>query len=379
MTSVFDKKENCCGCGLCAEICPKSAIKMEMIDGSYYPVIDAEKCIDCGICAKNCDFQNGKEEPGDPQCFAARIKEDAVRLKSSSGGAFTVISNAILRNGGVVCGAVYDDDMQVVHKCAINSFERDKMRGAKYVQSNLNSAFGEMEAALKEGSNVLFSGTPCQVAAAKKRFAKYAEQLTTVDLICHGVPQVSVWNEYINYLQNFYGKRIVDYKFRDKSKSWRQYHAVVTFDDGSKASDTPQIDSYIEIFRYDLALRASCAKCPYASIHRQGDITIGDFWGIQNHFPEMDDDRGVSALMLNSEKGKAFAEILSDEMWLTPCDAQQIAAGQPNMSKPSSPSVKYAAFQKDMAEMPFSELLKKYTNVGFKRRMIDLAKRIIKR
>jgi hypothetical protein len=154
---------------------------------------------------------------------------------------------------------------------------------------------------------------------------------------------------------------------------------VVTFEDGSVVRDTPLVDSYVELFRYDLALRPACTSCKFASIHRQGDITIGDFWGIDAVYPEMNDDKGVSAIMVNTEKGKTFIPALEEAMELKPCKPEQIAARQPNMSRPSSRSTKADVFAEDMKCLPFKSVLKKYTRVGLKRRLIDTAKTILKR
>lgn len=378
MEKVYDRKEQCCGCTLCAEKCPTDAIRMEMTDGFAYPVIDPEKCIDCGLCRRVCIIQHpfeGAQTAAD--AFAGKIYDEAVRMQSSSGGAFTVLSDAVLEENGAVCGAVFDQLMHVHHSIAKTAGERDKMRGSKYVQSDMNGTYAQMEAVLKAEKKVLFCGNPCAVAAVKRRFKDFADQLYTVDLICHGVPSPEVWRGYIAYIERLYGKSVVDYTFRDKKNGWRDYHAVVTFSDGTTAEDTDAINSYIELFRYDLCLRPSCAACPYATMKREGDITLGDFWGIEKVFPSMDDNKGVSALLINTEKGKELLPYLQDGMQLKPCTAEDIAEGQPNMHRPSKSSVKADAFARDMRALSFEKLLKKYTRVGRKRRIVDAVKKVL--
>lgn len=379
MEKVFENIKECCGCGHCADVCPKGAIEMTLSGGYTYPKIDGDKCIDCGLCRRACQFIKREEKKLSPECFAARINEDSIRLKSSSGGAFTVLSDAVLDCGGAVCGAVFSEDMSVRHIVTDNKTDRDRMRGAKYVQSDMSGAYRDMEAVLKEGKTLLFTGTPCQVAAVKARFKKYEENLITIDLICHGVPAREVWDKYIEYVESVYKKKVVNFTFRDKQKSWRTYHAVVTFEDGTTLCDTAAIDSYVELFRYDVSLRPACTACPYASTVREGDITVGDFWGLEKVFPQMDDDRGVSALILNTEKGKSFLPMMREKMWLESCEMENVTARQPNMTRPSKPSSKYDEFMSDLETLPFSNVLKKYTNVGFKRKAISLVKKLLKK
>lgn len=378
MERVYDTKLECCGCTLCAEKCPTNAISMEMTDGFSYPVIDPALCIDCGLCRRVCIIQHPFEGASNTvEAFAGKIHNEDVRMKSSSGGAFTVLSDAILDAGGVVCGAVFDELMHVRHAVTDTAHVRDTMRGSKYVQSDMNGVYAQLQAALKAGRKVLFTGNPCVVAAIKRRFKEFEEQLYTVDLICHGVPSPEMWHGYIAYIERLYGKSVADYTFRDKQKGWRDYHAVVTFSDGTAMENTNAIDSYVELFRYDLCLRPSCTACPYTSMQREGDITLGDFWGVHKVFPTMDDNKGVSAILINTEKGKELLPYLQDRMQLEPCTAEDIAAGQPNMYHPSKASVKADAFARDLHTLPFEKVVKKYTRVGRKRRVIDAVKKVL--
>ena len=220
-------------------------------------------------------------------------------------------------------------------------------------------------------------GTPCQAAAVRKSFPD-EENLYIIDIICHGVPSTDVWKKYVDFIEKKYNKKLSFYSFRNKSVSgWRGYSAKLTFDDGTVVSHNNITGSFIELFRYDVCLRPSCTSCKFTSLNRQGDITIGDFWGIENILPEISDNKGISAVMINTEKGKQIFDSVTDDINKYSCTQQDIAKGQPNLFKPSSYSNKAESFQKDIEELPFEMVLKKYTRVGFKRRIIDLVKKII--
>ena len=375
---VFHNPKECCGCGACAAVCPKGAITMVRKDGFDYPRVDDALCVDCGLCKKVCAFQ--KEKITESNCIAAyacKHKED-IRMHSSSGGIFTALSDKTLTAGGVVYGAAFDSAMVLRHTRAENAAQRDAMRGSKYIQSSMDGIYQQVKADLKENIPVLFTGTPCQVAALKAYLGKPYENLLTVDVICHGVPSPEVWEQFVAYLNEKYSGQLVDYAFRNKAVSWRRYSPVARFADGRTVGENDHTGAFVELFRYDVCMRPACTVCPYASHHRQGDLTIGDFWGIEDVLPQLDDGKGVSSVMVNSEKGAQVLESLTG-VELTACTQAQIAARQPNLSRPSQFSNKAEAFQRDWRTMEFTKVLKKYTRVGFKRRVIDVIKKILKR
>lgn len=380
MDKVYDTPTQCCGCGVCADICPVNAISMLRKDMFSYPQIDTDLCIRCGACRRVCVIQTPVCPPADePLAFAAQHKRKDVRLHSSSGGVFTALSDVILERGGVVCGAVFGENMYAEYAVAASANDRQAMRGSKYVQSDSSRIYADMERCLQAGKEVLFTGTPCAVAAVKRRFAAFEDLLYTADILCHGVPSPAVWERYIDCLQERYGQAVTDYTFRDKQNGWHDYHAVVTFADGTTAQDTPLVDSYLDLFRYDLALRPSCTACPYATRKRVGDVTFGDFWGIERVLPALDDDTGVSALLVNTPRGERLLSLLRERLELYPCTAEDIAVRQPPMQYPSAVSVKGPAFARDFERLPFEKVLKKYTRLGVKRRVIDLVKNIAKK
>lgn len=379
MPALFKDPTQCCGCSACADICPKGAISMIRRDGFSYPEINKALCIECGLCTSVCTF--GQEKNTQSNCIRAYAckAEEPVRMQSSSGGIFTALSDHVLELGGVIYGAAFDSSMVLRHARATTPQKRDAMRGSKYIQSNTAGIFRQVKADLKEGRQVLFTGTPCQVAALKAFLKKDHANLLLVDIICHGVPSPEIWEQFVTYLNEKYHAQVTDYSFRNKQVSWRRYSATVKLSDGRVIPENDHTGSFIELFRYDVCMRPSCTVCRYASHHREGDITIGDFWGIENVLPELDDNKGVSSIMVNSPKAEAFLEQIKDRLTLAECTQEQIAAGQLNLSKPSRPSNKAVPFQADWKVLPFRKLLRKYTRVGIKRRVIDFIKSLMNR
>lgn len=301
-----------------------------------------------------------------------------VRMNSSSGGVFTALSDIILQNRGKIYGADFDKDMHLRHTCADTPEKRDRMRGTKYIQSDISGVHKQIKTDLENDLQVLFVGTPCQVNAVKNYIGEN-ENLYTADLICHGVPSPKLWEKYIKFIEEKYNKKAQYFSFRNKDIAWRKYSGRVTFSDGTVIENTKLLNAYCELFQYDLALRKSCENCPFASISRVGDITLGDFWGIENVLPKIDDNKGVSAVLVNTQKGEQLFDLAKNRLEIYEVTTQQIAARQPNLSHPSKRSTKAEAFENDLNTLPFGKVLKKYTNVGIKRRIISLVKGVLKK
>lgn len=379
MPQLYQAKHDCCGCSACADICPKDAISVVRYDGFDYPRIDPQKCVECGLCTKVCAFQREKDE--NSNCLAAYAcrHNDAVRKHSSSGGIFTALSDRVLEDGGVVYGAAFDESMELRHIRATDASQRNRMRGSKYIQSNTAGIYRQVKSDLKQGLRVLFVGTPCQVAALKAYLGKDYKNLICVDVICHGVPSPEVWHKFVVYLENKYRGKLIHYSFRNKDIAWRRYSPTAVFADSRTIGANDYTGSFIELFRYDVCMRPACTACRFASVQREGDLTIGDFWGIENVMPQINDEKGVSAVMVNSQKGLAILRETEPEVELYACTQEAIGVRQPNLYAPSQFSNKAAAFQKDFAEKPFETILKKYTRVGLKRRLIDRVKSMMGR
>lgn len=307
------KNKYCTGCGACYNICPKDAIHMEPNpQGFLYPMIDEEICIHCKKCEQVCpklgtDIQNAQE----PDCYAARAKDD-VRAVSSSGGMFTVLARWILAQGGVVCGAAMEEDYKVHHICINDEEGLEKLRKSKYVQSNTEYIYREIAGYLKEGRKVLFTGCPCQVAGARKYFGKSEENIYYVDILCHGTPSVQMWQDYL--YENFDVEKIASIDFRNKKIGWRADSIVIDWKDGTSQTFPVAKSAYEEGFQHNISLRDGCEECEFAGHQRQGDLTIGDFWGISRYQKELNDGKGTSVVLVNNAVGQQILGAVATQL-----------------------------------------------------------------
>lgn len=309
MIHITDKYQ-CCGCSSCAQKCPKHCIKMrEDNEGFLYPSFDDETCIDCGLCERVCPVLNQDKGREPLKCYAAKNPNEFVRATSASGGIFLPIAESVIREGGVVFGARFNEKWEVVHASVETKDDLRVFQGSKYVQSKVGSSFKDTELYLKGDRKVLFSGTPCQIAALHKFLGKEYDNLTTIDVVCHGVPSPKLWREYISQLPMENVRYVL---FKDKSSGWRNYSFTLKADDGSvllteKASE----NKYLSAFIRNISLRPSCYNCHSKAGRSHSDITLADFWGIETVLPSLDDNKGTSVIMCNTEKGKRIIESLS--------------------------------------------------------------------
>lgn len=303
MHNVNSIGEKCVGCTACASSCPKQAISMQSnTEGFLMPIVDKEKCVECGTCIKKCQVVNKSlEGSGKRQRFFGFKNKDSIRKRSSSGGAFTYIAQQILDAGGIVCAAVMDKEFKVFHTFVEREDQLDKMRGTFYVQSDLAKSFIQIKDYLKQERKVLFVGTPCQVAGLKLFLGKNHENLLLVDLVCHGVPSPMVFQAFICDLKS--RGKLTEFKFRDPEDGWGGYHVSAVIN-GKKITNKLWLQSFNNLFSHNMINRKSCANCQYTCYDRQGDITIGDFWGIKKVAPNFADDLGVSLIITNTEQGE---------------------------------------------------------------------------
>lgn len=307
----------CSGCGACYSVCPAHAISMvENSEGFLYPEINMSKCVNCGLCLTVCPAENSKSKNfKKPKCYAVMAK-DNIREKSSSGGMFTLLADYILGNGGYVCGAAYDKDFSVHHIIIDNSDDLDKLRGSKYVQSVTGDCYKKIKSLLEEGKQVLFSGTPCQVAGMYGYLqGKVYDNLLTMELLCHGAPSYKILKKSLEEVCNF--EDIERLNFRDKSLNWCSTSLVLYMKDGTKSVLNIKDFSYEKGFHKGLFNRMSCAPCKFAALPRQADITVADWWGINMFCKDMDDKKGTSLVLLNNKKAEKVYETIKPEAYKT--------------------------------------------------------------
>ncbi len=316
MIQITDK-QNCCGCSACTQRCPKHCITMqEDEEGFLYPHVNGELCIDCGLCENVCPFIYPDEARTPKHTYAAINNDERIRMVSSSGGIFTLLAEQIINDGGVVFGARFDEEWEVVHDYVDGSASIDSplsalsvFRGAKYSQSIIGESYKQTRDFLENDKKVLFSGTGCQIAGLKLFLRKEYENLTTVEIACHGVPSPLVWREYIKMVSN--GQQLRNINFRDKRNGWNGYGLSFIGIDGKEIMyERASQNEFLQLFLNDLCMRPSCSNCPAKAGASGADILIGDFWGIDRMHPEMHDNKGCSLVIAHTAKGKRLFKSL---------------------------------------------------------------------
>ena len=294
-------KYDCCGCSACAQACPKQCIIMvNDEEGFLYPQIDIDTCINCNKCERVCPIINQNSAQKPIVAYAAKNKNDQIRLISSSGGIFTLLAEKTINNNGVVFGAKFNNKWDVIHDYTEKLDGIGAFRGSKYVQSQIGDNYKKAQKFLQEGREVLFSGTPCQIAGLHRFLNKAYHNLITIDIICHGVPSPMVWQKYI---QQYHQKQITDISFRDKTNGWKNYEFVIASAQHTIIREKRANNVFMNLFLSDLCLRPSCSNCPAKNGSSHSDITIADFWGVEHEIPIFDDDKGCNLVLINSIKG----------------------------------------------------------------------------
>ena len=332
--------EYCTGCTACASACPKGCITMMPDENGFrFPVVDMAACVACGLCERACPVVSPRQLPESvPQAYAARSRDDALRLESSSGGIFTELARAVIKDGGAVFGAAYNEQFEVMHICAENEADLAKLRGAKYAQSDLRGVFVDVKCRLEHGQRVLFSGTPCQVAGLKAFLCKDYVNLLAVDFVCHSVPAPIAWQEYVKYRadQDNSGELPATINLRSKQTGWTnyQYSNLFAYPNGHVHSAKSGESLFMKLFVGGYINRVSCASCQFKGYRRVSDLTIGDFWGIWDIAPEMDDNKGTSVVLVQSQQGAALLEQISNQLILKPVTPEETSRQKPAMLRP---------------------------------------------
>ena len=316
-------------------------------EGFLYPQIDEQACIRCGMCISVCQEKSIGDVREPINIIAAKNLNESCRMDSSSGGVFSLLAEYVESKGGVIYGADYDDNFRVYHHRGTCREEWQKFRKSKYMQSDLQDCFSEVKADLENELIVLFSGTPCQVEGLKRYLSKTnTDKLITCDVICHGVPSPKIWSEWLNETNKEIGKSFSTINFRDKSKTgWHKSSLSIYGDNGDTLltgihRDIPFTKMYFQHY----IVRLACHKCNYASFNRVADITLGDYWGVENNYKEFDDDHGVSLVLCNTKKGLDIWRAVKDK---TECfTIEKAQCRQPSLIKPNEESKNRALFWK---------------------------------
>lgn len=346
MKKVYIEKNKCCACGVCAFICPKQAISMECDDlGFIFPVINQNLCVDCGACIKACSYNKGKKML--PSSCYAGISADKVRMmQSSSGGIFSGLASEFLKDG-VVCGAAiqFNDHnrAEIKHILIDDIADLKEIQGSKYVQSYMWKCLSDMRDALKDGKKVLFSGTPCQVDGIKFLFEKYlGTQLYTIDIICHGVPNQQFFNDYLKQYKEKNGIKLAKFDFRNKRFGWG-LDGIAVGTNGKELKVTTENSSYYRYFLNGEIYRENCYNCPYACQGRVGDITIGDYWGVEKYDPQLLDsnggqfskENGISCILINSKAGEQLIKDYGKKIDMEPVEIEHVLIVNTQLREPA--------------------------------------------
>lgn len=342
--SVLPNKNQCTGCTACVNICPQQCIQMEEnVEGFLYPIIKENfECISCGLCEEVCPvLNNNQRNLGITKAYAALSKNDKLRMESSSGGVFSEVAKLILQAGGIVYGAGYDNEFKVTHIGIEDVKLLGKLRGAKYSQSDLSSCFQTIKKQLDAERQVLFSGTPCQLAGLKAFLKRDYNNLFCIDFVCHGVPSPLAWKKYVEFRTRFDNNgNVPEYiNLRNKETGWSKYSYSVEFaySREKRYLCRNSEDLFMNLFVNNYILRRSCSDCHFKGYYRITDITLGDFWGIWDIIPEMDDNKGTSLVLTHSEKGEKLFRAIAENIRYRPVTLEEGAKMNPSILKSSLP------------------------------------------
>ena len=378
MITITDKS-NCCGCQACANSCPKQYISMKAdAEGFLYPHVDKEICVNCGLCEKVCPILHKPLTCSVLAAYAAKHVDNEVKLKSSSGGIFSALAKVILKEGGVVFGAAFDKDWNVVHTYVEKLDDLDKLRRSKYVQSDIGKTYQQAKQFLDQSRKVLFTGTPCQIAGLRNYLSKEYENLVTADIICHAAPSPAVWQKFLS--ENLDVPQIKAINFREKKIGWSNFYLSFLLPHGLNAHGNTKTfaervhfklraaataaavyrNTFLNAFFRELINRPSCHTCRFKGLNeRLADFTLGDLWG---QWPDIitkqDKKYGMSALLVNTIKGQKYFEKIHPSLQYFPVDAQKVAKFNSALDNPTVIHPKRADFFRHYQSENFNKLVR---------------------
>lgn len=410
----FAEKAKCCGCSACADICQNDAIYMKQDEeGFFYPLLDKTLCTGCGLCGAVCpvkpasefsaenvdcailktknlekpshsseseqDTNLSKQEPELPEpktaplCFGAQAKDPVIRSASSSGGAFAVLAQYVLKQQGVVYGAAFNENMEVVHRQVRSPEELEAIKKTKYVQSGMDGIHKSIGSQLRQGKWVLFCGTPCQAQALRlflnqsSLSQQSCRRLIIADLVCYGVPSPGIWSDYVKHLEHKHKGTMTGFSFRDK-RNRDNGHTCSYVIDGREYAGPLASDLYCKLYFANYILRPSCHKCRFCTTDRSSDLTLGDFWGIEKVRPEADDKMGTSLVMLHTGQGRRIWELIKEELNWFSCEREELL--QPRLVEPTPVAKGREIFMRVHDKITLPLLAKFATGAAWLRRYI---------
>lgn len=376
----FLEKSKCSGCFACVSKCPQKCIGMLCDnEGFWYPNVNKDTCISCGICEKICPVLKTEIKDNDEplKCYAAFNNDIETQENSSSGGVFSLIAEKILSEGGVVFGAAFTEDFKAVEHIAIENKEQLPMlMGSKYLQSRIGDAYVKTKQYLDSGRQVLFSGTPCQIGGLYAYLGKDYENLITQDIICHGVPSPKVWGKYIEYREAKVSSKTNKMFFRHKKYGWKMYSVQFGFENGKEYIQTLSNDEYMRGFLANLYLRPSCYNCSFKTKKHLSDITLADFWGIENIDTSMYNRKGTSLVIINTDKGQDIFSNISDLTQKSE-DLNMAIKYNSALIKSAKYNKNRENFFEDFERFGFKKSIKKYVKTSFKSKVKGIIKKLL--
>jgi len=313
--SFIVEKNECTGCSACYNICPTKAIDMVFSEeGFYVPKIDENLCTNCGKCLTVCPVENMpslEDRFSNPKTYVAWSLDESIRMSSSSGGIYPELARKVLEQKGTVFAVGWSNEWLPEHKEIVDWEQIPETQGSKYVQSKVGLTYAKTLDQIKQGRKVLFVGTPCQVAGLRSVIRNCVSdelnsKLVLVDLVCHGACSAQVFRKYL--YENFGLLNVTSINFRDKHVGWSKFQFRITHKNKEEYAVLHYKDSFFYGFLRNLYLANLCYNCPFSKIPRQGDITLGDFWGVPEKYK---DEKGVSVVLVNSKKGEEiFSELI---------------------------------------------------------------------